>query len=203
MLNETDLIENVLLKRDSDSYLILKSKYENCFYDIYHKYRGRLYESGVSPEDSLTDVDFILIKSINDFDPSLNVKFSTFFTGRSIFHFKTLTSGKRSVQYKKTSNLETEIYENFEDESIYSPVDHARFSDCLELVSEIIDRDIFSEKKKSILRLKFLSEEGIVPTKDVARRLGLKYGSVSLVIKESMKKIKKILLSEKKLSTFF
>ena len=39
MENEIDLIENVVQKSDSDSFLELKSKYEKCFYNIYHKYK--------------------------------------------------------------------------------------------------------------------------------------------------------------------
>ena len=203
MENEIDLIENVVQKSDSDSFLELKSKYEKCFYNIYHKYKGRLYESGVYPEDALNDVDFVLFKAINDFDDDKGAKFLTFFTNRSLFHFKGLVSNKRSCQTKRTVLLEQEIYENIKDREIFSPVEYARMSDCREIISEVIDRNIFSEKQKRVLRMKFLSSDEIIPTHDVAKKFGMKYCTVSNIIRGSVKKIKKILIEEKKLSISF
>jgi DNA-directed RNA polymerase sigma subunit (sigma70/sigma32) len=114
-----------------------------------------------------------------------------------------LVSNKRSCQTKRTVLLEQEIYENIKDTEIFSPVEHARMSDCREIISEVIDRNIFSEKQKRVLRMKFLSSDEIIPTHDVAKKFGMKYCTVSNIIRGSVKKIKKILIEEKKLSISF
>lgn len=203
--NDLTLISQVQKDADSESYLELKKRYENCYYDIYHKYKFKLYESGFSGSDCISDVDYVLLNSILSYDEDRGAKFSTHFTCRSYYHFKTLVSGKSSERYRFTESIDRENcdFDPADESNIFSPIEYANFSSYKDLVKDIIENRIKSEKQKEVISTKYFSFDKVLSVGEVAEKLGMSKRLVHHHLKECITNIKKILQEEKKLSLNF
>lgn len=180
---------------------------ENCYYDVYRRYRYKLHESGVNYKDCVQDVDEVLWKSICTFDESKNTKFSTHFTNYTFYHFKSLVSGKENHKFRLTDPID---YDNhtFLDEiggidRSHSPSKVAELRDMKDAIHEIIEKHYKDGTQKKTLLLKYFSSDTVLPNRVVSDKLGIGERQVSRYVKGASKKIKNILEFEEKMSESF
>lgn len=198
----TPLVKNVRDNLDNNSYLELKTEVQNCYYDVYHRYKYKLYESGVSRQDSFDDIDFVLLKSIRTFDENRDTKFSTHFTNYSFYHFKRLLSSKDSLKHRYTSSLEYDDYDVLNLEELCTDSDNpeklTEFSDLRKKIFDIINEVIKNEKQKMCLIEKFFSGDSAKSNLEISKTLNIDAKYVSQLIREGLEKIRERLKFEER-----
>lgn len=196
----TNLVRDVKQNQDDNSYLRLKEEVQNCYFDVYHRYKYKLFESGVSRQDSFDDLDLVLLKSVNTYDESKNTKFSTHFMNYSFYHFKSLLSSKESARHRFTTSLEYDDYDILNFENMCSddnnPEQMAEFSDLRKKILTIVEKNLKNKKQKLCVIEKYFSGDAIKSNTEIAEKLGIDRKYVSELVREATKKIKDVLRFE-------
>ena len=81
-----DLIKNVLVKNDSNSLKELELRHSGICHKMIKKYYYNMVQSGIDPEDVIAEKTYVIYKSIMNFNPEKNVKFSTWLGNQMRYH---------------------------------------------------------------------------------------------------------------------
>ena len=85
-LSDTDLIKNIKCKNCNDSMKELEDRHSGICYSMIKKYYNTMSSIGIDPNEIAKEKDYIIYKSALNFNPSKNIKFSTWVGNQMRFH---------------------------------------------------------------------------------------------------------------------
>ena len=99
-MTDLDLVKSVKENGCSGCFCRLIELHSNLFYKICGKYIYTLTVCGIQKEDVYDNKNFVFLDSIKTFDPSRNIKFSTWLANKSRFYcLNLISSRKRTVSF--------------------------------------------------------------------------------------------------------
>jgi len=109
MIDSTDneLVTKVKLQQCNQSLKTLIERHSPLCFDIFKKYNKILQERGISPEDLVSEKDYIIYKCTLNFDETQNSKFSTWLANH--VKYKCLTN---ITKHKWAISLDDENQKN-------------------------------------------------------------------------------------------
>lgn len=84
--NDTDLVEEVKCKNCSDAMKELEARHSGVCFSMIKKYYNALSSVGLDPNEVAKEKDYVMYKSVLNYDASKNIKFSTWVGNQMRFH---------------------------------------------------------------------------------------------------------------------
>jgi RNA polymerase sigma factor (sigma-70 family) len=147
--SDLDLVNKVKTDNDEDSLRELINRHSALCFDIYKRYAPSIQASGLCIEEVCKDKDLILWKAALSFNPSKNVKFSTWL-GNNI-RFQCLNAINGNWQYVLLDEKDLEKQINRNSEFFTAPRD----TTTLEFIFNILEK-IKDQRVKQVFILRYL-----------------------------------------------
>lgn len=166
-MNDSELVKSVKLTGCSGCFCKIIDTHSNLFYKICGKYVYTLQNCGIPKEDVFENKNFIFLDSVNTFDPSRGVKFSTWLANKSRFFCLNLISSRKRIA-------------NFTNEEIARAIENKSFSQnddkkCKENFSYVMFllANLKDKRIKQIFELRYLEESKRIKWKNIACKMNI------------------------------
>lgn len=149
---DIDLITKVKEKSCNESLKTLIGRHTPLCFNIYKKYHPALSSTGFSYDDIKSEKDYIIYNSILKFNPSKNVKFSTWLGNFTRYYCLNLINSK-----KRYICLEDEKLNYYRENSSQQQEDGKDFGDVREYVIDLLSK-MKDVRIKKVFMLRYFSE---------------------------------------------
>ena len=166
-MTDLELVKSVVLTGCSGCFCKIIDMHSNLFYKICSKYVYTLQNCGIPKEDVFENKNFVFLDSINTYDDSRGVKFSTWLANKSrFFCLNLINSRKRIVNFTNEEiRLAIENKSFSQDEDRKSKED---FSYVMFLLGNLKDKRI-----KQIFQLRYLEGSKRIKWKNIASKMSI------------------------------
>ena len=189
-LTDIDLIKLIAEENCDDCFRELVSRHENLYYKICHGYMTALKRSGVSSEDILSDKMFIFYNSLSSFDPSKNVKFSTWLANQARFHCLNKISNTKNKFFVDNEEISPIIDSEISMEAFRKKPIKVNLDNILTAFSELSD-----ERVSYVFKRKYSDYK--VKWKNIAEELGVTTQTVLNLHKKGISLLKRKIKNRK------
>lgn len=136
--NDNELIIDVKENNNSDSLKELELKHSGICHKMIKKYYHHMLQSGIDPEDVIAEKTYVVYKSILNFNPDKNVKFSTWLGNQMRYHcLNTINKNnnhitmeddaiRNIIEKNQLKNTNNNIYNKEQSDLIFSILDRLK-----------------------------------------------------------------------------
>jgi RNA polymerase sigma factor (sigma-70 family) len=166
--NDNDLIQNVLKENDSISFKELELRHSGICHKMIKKYYHNMKQSGIDPEDVISEKAYVIYKSIMNFNPDKNVKFSTWLGNQMRYHcLNTINKNNQLI------TMEDEAIKNIiEKNQLKIDNQNLSFKEKNDMIFSILDR-LKDERIKKIFKLRYFNNKKLMSWADIGRKMNL------------------------------
>jgi len=162
---ELEFIKSIKNKGCSGCFCKLIELHSNLFYKICNKYIYFLSSCGIPKEDIYENKNFVFLDSINTFDPTRGVKFTTWLANKTrFFCLNLISSRKRLVNFSDDDikkAIESKSFSQKEDKGVEEDFAYVMF-----LLDSLKDKRI-----KQIFYLRYLEGSKKIKWKSIASKM--------------------------------
>lgn len=163
---DLDLINKVKNSSDNEALKELALRHSGIYNEMIKKYYRHLVNTGVNPDDIISDKLYILYKSALSFDPAKNVKFSTWIGNQARYYCLNCMNKKSGTIAMENDNIKLilekkQVSENF-DENILKEKSDLIFS----LLKRVKDPRIYQ-----IYKMRYFSGRKLTPWSKISKKL--------------------------------
>lgn len=162
------LIVDVKENNSSDSLKELELKHSGICHKMIKKYYHNMLQSGIDPEDVIAEKTYVIYKSILNFDPSKNVKFSTWLGNQMRYHCLNSINKNNQLITMEDDAIKNIIEKNqlkITNKNIYN-------KEQSDLIFSILDR-IKDSRIKKIFKLRYFNGKRMMSWGNIGKRLNL------------------------------
>lgn len=109
---DIDLIDKVKNKQDSSALKELELRHSGICHQMIKKYYNNILSSGIDPEDIAADKLMVIYKSVLNYNPEKNVKFSTWLGNQMRYHCLNCVNKKGPVFPMENEAIKTIVEQN-------------------------------------------------------------------------------------------
>jgi RNA polymerase sigma factor (sigma-70 family) len=139
--SDSELVELIKSKADSDSFNEVCRRYENIFYKICQKYVNALSMSGVNPQDIFDEKTFIIYHCISSYKPSKKTKLGTWIGNYARYLCLNSINARKFILPTTDADLKQYIEETQASQDFQQKQDNPKedFNYILNLLSQLKD----------------------------------------------------------------
>lgn len=163
---DLDLINKVKNESDNEALNELALRHSGIYNEMIKKYYRHLVNTGVSPDDIISDKLYILYKSAMSFDPNKNVKFSTWIGNQARYYCLNCMNKNNSTIAMENESIKLilekkQASENFDENLLREKSD---------LIFSILRR-IKDDRIYKIYRMRYFSGKKLTPWSKISKKL--------------------------------
>ena len=183
MIDSTDneLVTKVILQQCNQSLKTLIERHSPLCFDIFKKYNKILQERGISPEDLVSEKDYIIYKCTLNFDETQNSKFSTWLANH--VKYKCLTN---ITKHKWAISLDDENQKNIAANLCQEIND---FEEKKEFVFNLLSQ-MKDKRLEKIIMLRYYGDKSSRKWKNISKELGVTYQTAITLHKKALEFLK-------------
>jgi RNA polymerase sigma factor (sigma-70 family) len=166
LTEDIDLINKVKFENDNDALRELESRHTGIYNEIVKKYYKHLIDFGVNANDVSSDKLFVLYKSIMSFDPSKNVKFSTWLGNQARYYCLNCINKKNNTLNMDQDNLISLLEKN----QMKSNDNLSRIKEKSDQIFSILSR-IKDDRIQKIFKLRYFQGAKPTPWSKIGKKL--------------------------------
>lgn len=183
METDIELINGIKEKKDTDCLKTLIDRHSGIYIDMVNRYISET-KNGLVKEDLLQDKDYSIYSAAINFNETKNTKFSTYLG--NLAKWKCLNLYNKSNKFPQES-LEEKKYIFFEDGGEMEKLESI---ENLQKIQKAIEKSK-DERIKTIFRMRYFSEDKLVPWKKIAKKLDLSIQGCINIHNNYLEEIKK------------
>jgi RNA polymerase sigma factor (sigma-70 family) len=167
-LSDTDLIKNIKCKNCNDSMKELEDRHSGICYSMIKKYYNTMSSIGIDPNEIAKEKDYIIYKSALNFNPSKNIKFSTWVGNQMRFHCLNSMNKNNNL-----ISMETDVIKNVIEKKQFEVSDHL-FSnkEKMEFIFNLL-KQLKDSRVEKIFRLRYFSERKNMSWSKIGKKLNI------------------------------
>jgi len=167
-LSDVDLIENIKCKNCNSSMKELEERHSGICYSMIKKYYNTMSSIGLDPTEVAKEKDYIIYKSALNFNPSKNIKFSTWVGNQMRFHCLNSMNKNNNLISMESDTIKNVIEkrQSNENESIFSNKEKTEF--IFNLLQQLKDKRI-----EKIFKLRYFSERKNMSWSKIGKQLNI------------------------------
>ena len=179
MIDTTDneLVTKVKLHQCNQSLKTLIDRHSPLCFDIFKKYNKILQERGISPEDLVSEKDYIIYKCTLNFDETQNSKFSTWLANH--VKYKCLTN---ITKHKWAISLDDENQKNVTSNLCQDSND---FEEKKEFVFNLLSQ-MKDKRLEKIIMMRYYGDKTSRKWKNISKELGVTYQTAITLHKKAL-----------------
>jgi RNA polymerase sigma factor (sigma-70 family) len=166
LTEDIDLINKVKFENDNDALKELESRHTGIYNEIVKKYYKHLIDFGVNANDVSSDKLFVLYKSVMSFDPSKNVKFSTWLGNQARYYCLNCINKKNNTLNMDQDNLISLLEKN----QMKSNDNLSRIKEKSDQIFSILSR-IKDNRIQKIFKLRYFQGAKPTPWSKIGKKL--------------------------------
>jgi RNA polymerase sigma factor (sigma-70 family) len=166
LTEDIDLINKVKFENDNDALRELESRHTGIYNEIVKKYYKHLIDFGVNANDVSSDKLFVLYKSVMSFDPSKNVKFSTWLGNQARYYCLNCINKKNNTLNMDQDNLISLLEKN----QMKSNDNLSRIKEKSDQIFSILSR-IKDDRIQKIFKLRYFQGAKPTPWSKIGKKL--------------------------------
>ena len=182
METDIELINGIKEKKDTDCLKTLIDRHSGIYIDMVNRYISET-KNGLVKEDLLQDKDYSIYNAAINFNETKNTKFSTYLG--NLAKWKCLNLYNKSNKFPQES-LEEKKYIFFEDGREMEKLESI---ENLQKIQKAIEKSK-DERIKTIFKMRYFSEDKLVPWKKIAKKLDLSIQGCINIHNNYLKQIK-------------
>jgi len=160
------LINKVKTNSDNQALLELSNRHSGIYNEMIKKYYRHLVNVGLNPDDIISDKLYILYKSAMSFDPSKNVKFSTWVGNQARYYcLNCMNKNNNSIAME-----EKDIRLILEKKQLAVNNDQNLLKEKSDLIFSILDR-VKDSRLSKIYKLRYFSGKKLTPWSKISKKL--------------------------------
>lgn len=166
--NDQELIRNVINQNDSYSFKELELRHSGICHKMIKKYYHNMLQSGIDPEDIIEEKAYVIYKSILNFNPEKNVKFSTWLGNQMRYHcLNTINKNNHHI------TMEDEAIKNIiEKNQLKIDNQNLSYKEKNDMIFSILDR-LKDKRVKKIYKLRYFNAKRLMSWADIGRKMKL------------------------------
>ena len=167
-LSDTDLIKNIKCKNCNDSMKELEDRHSGICYSMIKKYYNTMSSIGIDPNEIAKEKDYIIYKSALNFNPSKNIKFSTWVGNQMRFHCLNSMNKNNNL-----ISMETDVIKNVIEKKQFEVSDNL-FSnkEKMEFIFNLL-KQLKDSRVEKIFRLRYFSERKNMSWSKIGKKLNI------------------------------
>lgn len=166
--NDNELIQNVLNQNDSISFKELELRHSGICHKMIKKYYHSMMQSGIDPEDVISEKAYVIYKSIVNFNPDKNVKFSTWLGNQMRYHCLNTINKNHQLVAMQDETIKNIIEKN----QLKINNQTLSFKEKNDMIFSILDR-LKDERIKKIFKLRYFNNKKLMSWADIGRKMNL------------------------------
>lgn len=167
-LEDFALINKVLQENDSYSLKELELRHSGICHKMIKKYYNNMIKSGIDPEDVIAEKTYVIYKSILNFNPEKNVKFSTWLGNQMRYHcLNTINKNLSHIAMEEDS-----IKNLIEKKQIKNSSENTYIKEKSDLIFSILDR-IKDKRVRKIYKLRYFNGKKLMSWAEIAKKMKL------------------------------
>lgn len=166
LIQDIDLINKVKLENDNEALKELENRHTGIYNEIVKKYYKHLTDFGVNAQDVSSDKLFVLYKSVMSFDPTKNVKFSTWLGNQARYYCLNCINKKNNLLNMDQESLIALLEKN----QMKSNDNLSKIKEKSDQIFSILSR-IKDERIQTIFRLRYFQGSKPTPWSKIGKKL--------------------------------
>lgn len=179
--SDNELVTKVKLHQCNQSLKTLIDRHSALCFDIFKKYNKILQERGISPEDLVSEKDYIIYKCTLNFDETQNSKFSTWLANH--VKYKCLTN---ITKHKWAVSLDDENQKNL---TANLSQDSNDFEEKKEFIFNLLSQ-MKDKRLEKIIMLRYYGDKSSRKWKNISKELGVTYQTAITLHKKALEFLK-------------
>lgn len=189
--NDLDLVEEVKCKNCSEAMKELEQRHSGVCFSMIKKYYNALSSVGVDPNELAKEKDYVMYKSALNFDPTKNIKFSTWVGNQMRFYCLNSMNKNNSSISMDNENIKN-IIEQKQSLEIFKIIHKENYEYIFNILSKLKDKRI-----EKIFKIRYFSDKKNVSWSKIAKKLKVSTQTVINLHNKTLKFLKNKLESDK------
>jgi hypothetical protein len=166
--NDNALIQDVLNQNNSHALEELELRHSGICHKMIKKYYHNMVQSGIDPEDVIAEKTYVIYKSVMNFNPDKNVKFSTWLGNQMRYHcLNTINKNNRHITMEDSA-----IKHIIEKNQIKTNNETVAFKEKADMIFSILDR-CKDKRIKRIYKLRYFNNKRLMSWADIGEKMKL------------------------------
>jgi RNA polymerase sigma factor (sigma-70 family) len=182
--NDTDLVEEVKCKNCSDAMKELEARHSGVCFSMIKKYYNALSSVGLDPNEVAKEKDYVMYKSVLNYDASKNIKFSTWVGNQMRFHCLNSMNKINNSISMDNENIKNIIEKKQCLESVKS-INKENYEYIFNILSQFKDKRI-----EKIFKMRYFSDKKVVSWSKIGKKLKISTQTVINLHNKALKFLK-------------
>jgi RNA polymerase sigma factor (sigma-70 family) len=166
--NDNELIQDVLNQNDSYALKELELRHSGICHKMIKKYYHNMIQSGIDPEDVIAEKTYVIYKSVMNFNPDKNVKFSTWLGNQMRYHcLNTINKNNHHITMEDAA-----IKNIIEKNQIKMNNQITTFKEKADMIFSILDRSK-DKRIKKIYKLRYFNNKKLMSWANIGKKMKL------------------------------
>jgi RNA polymerase sigma factor (sigma-70 family) len=190
-LSDVDLIENIKCSNCNDSMKELEDRHSGICYSMIKKYYNTMSSIGLDPNEIAKEKDYIIYKSALNFNPTKNIKFSTWVGNQMRFHCLNSMNKNNNLISMESETIKNVIErkQSEHNDHIFSNKEKTEF--IFNLLKQLKDKRV-----EEIFKLRYFSERKNMSWSKIGKKLNISTQTVINIHNKTISFLKNKLESE-------
>jgi RNA polymerase sigma factor (sigma-70 family) len=190
-LSDLDLIENIKCSNCNDSMKELEDRHSGICYSMIKKYYNTMSSIGLDPNEIAKEKDYIIYKSALNFNPTKNIKFSTWVGNQMRFHCLNSMNKNNNLISMESETIKNVIErkQSEHNDHIFSNKEKTEF--IFNLLKQLKDKRV-----EEIFKLRYFSERKNMSWSKIGKKLNISTQTVINIHNKTISFLKNKLESE-------
>jgi len=182
--NDTDLVEEVKCKNCSDAMKELETRHSGVCFSMIKKYYNALSSVGLDPNEVAKEKDYVMYKSVLNYDATKNIKFSTWVGNQMRFHCLNSMNKINNSISMDNENIKNIIEQKQCLEGVKS-INKENYEYIFNILSQFKDKRI-----ERIFKMRYFSDKKVVSWSKIGKKLKISTQTVINLHNKALKFLK-------------
>jgi RNA polymerase sigma factor (sigma-70 family) len=190
-LSDTDLIENIKCSNCNDSMKELEDRHSGICYTMIKKYYNTMSSIGIDPNEIAKEKDYVIYKSALNFNPTKNIKFSTWVGNQMRFHCLNCMNKNNNLISMESDAIKNVIEKRQSEHNDHIFLNKEKSEFIFNLLKQLKDKRI-----EKIFKLRYFSERKNMSWSKIGKKLNISTQTVINIHNKTISFLKNKLESE-------
>ena len=190
-LSDTDLIENIKCSNCNDSMKELEDRHSGICYTMIKKYYNTMSSIGIDPNEIAKEKDYVIYKSALNFNPTKNIKFSTWVGNQMRFHCLNCMNKNNNLISMESDTIKNVIEKRQSEYNDNIFLNKEKTDFIFNLLKQLKDKRI-----EKIFKLRYFSERKNMSWSKIGKKLNISTQTVINIHNKTISFLKNKLESE-------
>jgi RNA polymerase sigma factor (sigma-70 family) len=190
-LSDTDLIENIKCSNCNDSMKELEDRHSGICYTMIKKYYNTMSSIGIDPNEIAKEKDYVIYKSALNFNPTKNIKFSTWVGNQMRFHCLNCMNKNNNLISMESDAIKNVIEKKQSEHNDHIFLNKEKSEFIFNLLKQLKDKRI-----EKIFKLRYFSERKNMSWSKIGKKLNISTQTVINIHNKTISFLKNKLESE-------